>query len=182
MTTLTAATYRQPFFDPSDRLFLRCLKGASTLGVLTAIAILLAPIRERVITKVEQLPTRYARLILEPPKPKVATPAGLTESAAQSPHAIPGKPAGGGGGGGGGDAGPVAKLIRPEPAAGPTTLSGSDILATPGPDAGQAGRARAQSEVRATLATSTRALSSTLAGLSSSLGAVSSNRTAAPRA
>lgn len=183
MATLTAETYRQPFFDPCDRLFLRCLQGASTLGALLAIAILVAPIRERVFDKVEQLPARYARLILEPPKPRAATPAGLTPSPAQSPLAIPGKPSGGGGGGGGGDEGPEARVIRPEPAGGVSpAVRTPDPVGALAPDAGQVGRARAQSEVRATLARSTSALSSTLAGLSSSLGAVSGERPAAPRA
>jgi TonB family protein len=175
MTTLTVDAYRRPLFDESDRLFLRCLRGASTLGVLAAVAILLAPVREQVITRVEQLPTRYARLILEPPKPK-PMPAGLQPTPAQSPLAIPGKPSGGGGGGGGGDEGKVAQSIRPEPA-GPTSLASRGPALAPG--AGQAGRARAQAEVGATLARSTGALSSALAGLSSSLGAVASDRPAA---
>src|SRR5262245_12856699 len=104
MTTLTVDAYRRPLFDESDRLFLRCLKSASVLGAVLAVAMLVAPVRERVITKVEQLPTRYARLILEPPKPK-PLPAGLHPTPAQSPLAIPGKPSGGGGGGGGGEIG-----------------------------------------------------------------------------
>jgi TonB family protein len=182
MATLTAESYRQPFFDASDQLFVRCLKGASTLGVLLAVAILLAPVRERVINRVEQLPARYARLILEPPKPKLATPAGLTPSPGQSPLAIPEKPSGGGGGGGGGDQSATAKLIRPAPAGAPSPAARPEAAGALAPDVGMVGRARAQTEVRATLASSTRALSSTLAGLSSSLGAVSGERPAAPRA
>ncbi|HEY6867961.1 MAG TPA: hypothetical protein VI792_11930, partial [Candidatus Eisenbacteria bacterium] len=103
MAISTAKIYQQPLFDPGDALFRRCLSVASAIGAAFALAALLTPVRQRVIERVEQLPPRFARLVLEPEK---AVPAGEAPQEAQSPLATFRAPPGGGGGGGGGDGGP----------------------------------------------------------------------------
>ena len=164
MTTLTAAAYRRPLFDPSDALFRRCLKWTSGCGAVFLLAVLLAPIRERVFTRVEQLPPRFARLILEPERQKAAQKAINALNSFQNVKT----PVPQGGGGGGGDAKEhTIEPARPTPAA---RLHGGGLPPlTPG--AGEAGRARAEAEMRSALAGSTEALATTLAGLSSSLAA-----------
>ena len=112
MAAITAEIYRRPRWDPADALYRRCLTVCGVLGALFALAALLIPIQKRVIERVDQLPPRFARLVLEPPKP--AAP-GVAE--AQSPLATFKAPPGGGGGGGGGDQGAAAKVIAPEPVA-----------------------------------------------------------------
>jgi hypothetical protein len=162
MTTSMSNVYRRPFLDPGDELFRRCLTGSSTFGVLLLAAILIAPIRQHIITRVDQLPQRFAKLILEP---QHAQPAGIKPQVAKSENAVPDKPLGGGGGGGGTN-GATAQMARP--ALTPTVrrpLSEAPL----GPGAGEVGRARAQAEVRSALASTNVALSRTLAGLSSSL-------------
>ena len=64
MATLASDTYRRPVFGPTDELFYRCLATSGVLGALFLIAVLLAPIRRETITSIEQLPTRFARLML----------------------------------------------------------------------------------------------------------------------
>ena len=66
MTTATAYDYRRPLFDPNDALFRHCLTGASIVAGALLVAMLLAPVRRNLITHVEQLSPRFARLILEP--------------------------------------------------------------------------------------------------------------------
>src|SRR5258705_9325960 len=101
MSISTATLYRQPLMDPGDALFRRCLTMASALGALFLLAVLITPIRQRVIERVEQLPPRFARLVLE--KPKVAVPArGGPQAPPHPPAPFPPPRRGGGGGGGGG--------------------------------------------------------------------------------
>ena len=167
MSTMTAYDYRRPRFDPSDELFRRCLTGSGIIGLAFLVAVLLTPIRQRILTHVEQLPPRFARLILEPKK---AVNPGPVPTPAQSEIAAPTKPPGGGGGGGGGKEGEAPKQNQPEPAPLAPPSRGSVVA----PNAGQAGRARADAEVRRTLATSSRALTGALASLSTSFGATAS--------
>ncbi len=163
MATLTADAYRRPLFDPEDQLFRNCLLGSSALGALILVAILLTPIRVRMMTRVEELPTRFARLILEPQPQKASFP----KAAPAADRVAPGHPGGGGGGGG-----PAAKASTPAPAAVIPTAGGRhDLPPLSRPGAGQAGRERAQSEVRSALASSAGSLASTLQGLSTSLQA-----------
>jgi hypothetical protein len=137
MTTTTLNAYRQPMFSSEDGLFHRCLGWCAMLGAMFLIAVMLAPIREKVITRVEQLPPRFAKLILEPAKPKV--PPHLEPRPVAEPGGTPGgEPAGGGG------------VTAPEPAAGPAPAPPPIALSPRGPasalapGAGAAGRARAQ--------------------------------------
>ena len=166
MAIATAYDYRRPWLDPADSLFRRCLSVNSVVGLALLIAMLFAPMRTRMITKVEQLPPRFARLILEPPKHAVKP--GLIPTPAQSEHAQPDKGPGGGGGGGGGEHTETPKLVKPAVTAAPPTAA--EVV---NPNAGRVGRARAERAVRA-LSSTKVALAGALAGLSTSFGATAS--------
>src|SRR5580765_5288151 len=162
MATLTVDAYRRPWMADDDDLFHRCLTASATFGVAVAIALMFMPVQQRVITKVEQLPTRFAKLILEPaPKQYVPGPQKL------------GTPGGGGGGGGKGGASPKA-VAAPAPALPPAPPSAVRHGSEPAlaPTAGVAGRERARQVVSSALGGSAAAsLESSLKGLSSSLAA-----------
>src|SRR5262249_4254404 len=74
MGMTTASTSRRPLLDPNAVLFMRCLPGSAIVAVLLVILVRLLPAPPpRAVTKVEELPQRFAKLILEPAK-KVAPP------------------------------------------------------------------------------------------------------------
>jgi TonB family protein len=176
MTSLTAAAYRRPFFDPHDTLYRRCLTGAAVVGGVFTVALFLAPIRHPVLTRVDQLPPRFARLILEPSKP-AALPAALLPVVARNADERNPHP---GGGGGGGQAG---ELGSPGPA--PVIAGGGlrDHAPGPvGPGIGAAGRARAQAEVANALGGSGGSggsVASALDGLSDALGSAGTDASVA---
>jgi periplasmic protein TonB len=170
MTTLTAA-YRRPLFGADDELFNRCLMGSAVAGLVFVIAILIAPIRQQVITHVDQLPPRFAKLILEPPKPRPMPAGEVVRAGSMEPE----------GGHEGGGSGPVAARtpapqVSPAPGTGRREMGHTDLP----PGEGTVGRARAQQVVSASLASSRASLEHTLGNLSSSLGAVSSSEPAEP--
>jgi TonB family protein len=163
--------------EADDRLFRRCLAGAAAAGAAFLVAVALAPAHRASITHIQQLPQRFARLIVEPERTKSAAasavelpaPAGLD----RRPGRMGGEPAPG---------------IAAEPAGGPP----APVAGTPGPGGGTPaagsgpaggggaiGRARGQA-VTAQLATSTAALTRSLGGLSASLGAASAVGPARP--
>src|SRR5215467_10050359 len=99
MATNTATDYRRPLFDPNDVLFMRCLTGSAITAVLFVILVRLLPAPPpRPVTKVEELPQRFAKLILEPVKKAPVPPPVLP--AGDQVHAVKQNPGGGGGGGG----------------------------------------------------------------------------------
>ena len=159
MASVTSDAYRSGPFDASDVLFRRCLIGSSLCGLLFLVAVLLAPIQKQVITRLEQLPPRFARLILDKPVPKALPAADIVKP----PGGSPGEP----GAPGPKELEPAApKPATPEPA----PLAGRpDAAPGPGPGSGSAGRERAQQVVAARLASTTASLQQSLAGLSSSL-------------
>ena len=168
MTTLTAELYRKPLFDPNDSLFRRCLTTTSALGAVMVLAMLIAPVRNHVINRVEQLPPRFAKLILEPPKQMSTLPVPKPLPAGDQLRHGAAVDAGGGGGGGGGPS-PVP-VEHPGPIAVRALENGGHIAVRAlGPGNGTAGRARAQAEVGAALVSSTSSIASSLDGLSSSL-------------
>jgi len=173
MATTTALEYRRPFFDPDDRLFARCLTTSAIAALVLVIAVRLLPAPPpRAVTHVEELPQRFARLILEPAKK--APPPPIVQPLAERAHAAEPKPVAppGGGGGGGGEAKPTHKPVPlPGAPAGNRPVEAMHSLASGG---GEAGRARAQAEVQQQLASSTASLKSALAGLTASLGVTSS--------
>ena len=97
MAMITDSIYRRPLFDPNDVLFMRCLTTSAILAVLLVIAVRLIPAPPpRPVVKVEELPQRFAKLILEPVKK--APPPVLPAS--DQVRATKKEPGGGGGGGG----------------------------------------------------------------------------------
>ena len=151
MSTLTLPSYRQPFHG--DDLFHRCLGFAAGAGALFLLVVLLVPIQKAAITRIEDLPQRFARLIVEKPKP---VPAAAKPIVAVAP------------------AGPAVDAT-PKPPAPPETPRRREP-APPDPNAGQAGRQRAQQAV-AQLASTNKALEQSLAGLSTSLAGVNAAAT-----
>lgn len=71
MRIVIPAEYQAPFSFWPDPVFRRALSASGSLGFVILLIILLAPERRIVVTQVEQMPERLARLIV---KPKPATP------------------------------------------------------------------------------------------------------------
>jgi len=142
--------YRLPWMGELDPQFRRFLTGSAALGFLVLLAILIVPRRETAITEVTQVPDRFARLIVEEPKPVAAE--------------VP-KPAAG------------AKAETPEPTPPPAAPKARrrDTPPPVAPDAGQAGRAKARQEVSASLEGATSAAKSAISDLSASLGKAASS-------
>ncbi len=151
MTVFALPTYRRSTWDERDELFLRCLSAAAVAGMIALLAMLFMPSRAKPVTSVEQVSPRMARLILEPPKAKVAAP-------------LPARPA--------------ADVVKAEATPVEATPTPTPVRArrpnTPAlaVDAGRAGRERATRDVAALAATSA-SLNSALDGLSATLGAAS---------
>jgi outer membrane biosynthesis protein TonB len=156
MATMTHDVYRQPLFSIGDTLFRRCLTGASIAGSLFLIAVLLAPARQHVITRVEQLPERFARLIIEKPEPKPAAPGpeARPTQPQQEEAAAPAAPA-------------ATPAATPAPQAAPRVRRLEAARERPA-DAGAQGRQRAQ-QATASVQQATRAIDRSLAGVSTSL-------------
>src|SRR5438093_8255834 len=124
MANVTSIAYRRPFFSPGDGLFNRCLTVSSVLGLVFLVAVLIAPIREQVITSIEQLPPRFARLIVDEPGPDLGS-----RGEKDKPPGAPGEPGPGPKETPPGEPGPVAKAepvpIEPGPAAAPAHPQGA---------------------------------------------------------
>ena len=149
MATYASDWRRWHYEPPGDELFRRCLTVSGAAGALFLLIVLIAPARERAITSVEQLPERFARLILEKPEPAAVAPARIEQPAAPAPRVE----------------------AAPAPAAVPTPGRRRRESAAPvDPDAGRAGRERAQQQVAA-LSRSTASLDQAIGGLTSSLDA-----------
>ncbi len=168
MATTIAPAYRRPLFDPGDALFMRCLASSTLTAVLFVVLVRLVPtLPPRPVTQVEQLPQRFAKLILEPTK--TTPPPPPTAADRVRPRASEAAP------GGGGAPAQAAPAAKPAPVAGAPAGNRrvESMHALPG-GSGTAGAARARSEVSAQLAGSTSSLKSALAGLNASLGTTSS--------
>jgi len=156
MATMTADIYRRPQFGAPNDLFRRCLMASGIAGALFLLVVLLAPMRKVVITSIDQLPPRFAKLIVEKPKPPVVhEPITTGPSTALHP----------GGSGGGGSEAAKPGLPGPPPPTGHRPGPGPALA----PGAGTAGRALAQRVVASQLTGATAALEKSLAGLSTSL-------------
>jgi TonB family protein len=153
MATYASDWRRWHYEPPGDELFRRCLTVSGLAGAMFLLIVLIAPVRPRAITSVEQLPERFARLIIEKPKP-VAKPAPVAPARIEQPAA------------------PAPRVeAAPAPAATPTPSRRRRESAVPvDPDAGRAGRERAQQQVAA-LSRSTASLDQAIGGLTSSLDA-----------
>src|SRR5262249_37706716 len=139
--------------------------------LVVAVRLLPAP-PPRPVTHVEELPQRFAKLILEPAKK--APPPPIVQPVAEKVHAAEPKPAPppGGGGGGGGEAQPTHEPV-PLPA-GPAGNRQVEAMHSLSTGSGAAGAARARAEVQEQLVSSSASLKSALAGLTASLGVTSS--------
>jgi TonB family protein len=142
--------YRRPFFAPEDELFRRCLKVTTAIGLVFVLAVLVVPIRQLAITRVEQLPKRFAKLIIEPAKPPA--PAAAQKATVEQPPVVEKEPA----------------KPEPRPAPPPRARRLEEAKPLP-PDAGVAGRERAKTEVASTIERSRASLEKSLQGLSASL-------------
>ncbi|HET9328270.1 MAG TPA: AgmX/PglI C-terminal domain-containing protein [Candidatus Eisenbacteria bacterium] len=182
MATVISDAYRRPFFGDDNDLFHRCLVGSAITGGVFLIVVLLAPMRAQVVTRIDQLPPRFAKLIVDKPKPISPLPGeqgsrGALDKKPGAPGPVaPGEP---------GPAGPVNKPDLPSgpAAAGPKNLPSGPAASGPvgpGSSSGAVGRARAQAVVASSLAGTSTALSKSLAGLSTSLRAGSSAPITAP--
>jgi len=80
MTTaqLNPKLYQQPLWGTLDRVSRNCLIAAAVLGLLVIITVFVAPVAPPRAITIEEMPERFARLILEKPAPapvaKVPTP------------------------------------------------------------------------------------------------------------
>jgi TonB family protein len=170
MTTAAMQAYRRPYFGAEDDLFHRCLVGAAIAGSVFLVVMLFAPVHKQVVTRLEDLSPRFARLIVEkkkPPEPalpagpKVVAPGGgaptPTPAPVQTGMAQPAAPPGPG-------------LGTPGPLKPPGGTPGRAPGLAPG--SGAAGRARAQAVVSGSLAGTSASLERSLGGLSSSLKSV----------
>ena len=169
MNVTVADPYRRPLLDPGDALFLRCLAGSALAAVVFVVLVRLLPAPPpKPVTQVEQLPTRFAKLILEPKR--TAPPPPPLPAAERPRSSAPQAPAGGGGP----DAAP-APAVKPAPAAGaPAGNRRVESMHALPSGGGGTGAARARAEVGAQLAGATTSLKSALAGLNASLGTTSS--------
>ena len=140
------------------------------LGAAFLLAVLITPIREQVITRIDQLPQRFARLIVEKPVPPPGPggeqgkkPGAKGEAGPGPAKTPPGEP------GPKKDAAPVPKVSAPP------DIGGRIGPGPVGPETGAVGRARAQAMVSSQLAATTSSLQKSLEGLSSSLATTSAS-------
>jgi hypothetical protein len=171
MASVTALDYRRPAFNPNDGLFNRCLTASFGIGIAFLIAILITPIREQVITRIDQLPERFAKLIVEKPAP--IPPPGLGGEVGKKPGAK-GEAGPGPTGTPPGEPGPVKDAAPVPKVSGPKDIGGRIGPGPVGPGTGSVGRARAEATV-ASLAATTSSLQKSLEGLSSSLSSSASS-------
>lgn len=152
MTTANATIldrYRQPVWGGVDRALRNCLVGSAIVCAVALIAIFVAPAPPVETHRVEELPDRIARLILEKPAPVTpATPAPPVNVA-------------------------EAPKVETPPAPPKARTPPRHRTETPrvAPDKGVQGRAKAQKEVTQNLAEVTGSLDKVLDNLSTALPA-----------
>ncbi len=172
MTSPMASIYRQSDWFDLDPLFKRCLSIAGSIGLVFLVAVFLAPRRPPIeITHVDQVPERFAKLILEEtPKP----PPVLPKPAVQRDTARPGPAAGEKGNGSGPRPAPEGRGENLGDNPGRRGARSRGPVSTPGVGAnvglsGGAGRARAQAEVTSQLADVTSSLNNVVSELATTL-------------
>ena len=141
--------YRLPILGRPDPLLRRCLQIAGAIGLAVLLAALLAPKKTAEITDLEEVPERFAKLILEEPKappapPRIASPTAPKPEEIVKPKVI---------------AQPLPKNVgeRRQP---------KKVVPQ---DRGQAGRDLAQAQVSSQLTEVTQSLDTVLDDLSTSL-------------
>ncbi|MEZ4650289.1 MAG: AgmX/PglI C-terminal domain-containing protein, partial [Candidatus Eisenbacteria bacterium] len=172
------AQYRRSIFAVPDPRFRRALAISGGIGLAVLAVALIAPIRVAPPPRVEEVPERLAKLILEKRKPVPpvlgpATPVELPELAAipepkvEPPIEAPPEP----------KAEPKVEpkpVVKTEPktTAPPRKARDDSKLAE---DRGTAGRAKAKTEVAQALATTTKSVETTLNSLQSDLASISAS-------
>jgi outer membrane biosynthesis protein TonB len=150
--TNTLARYQQSMWGGFDRALKNCFIGSGILGIAFLITILVAPSPPDTQTTIEEMPERFARLILQQVKP-VAPPIDIPELAKMD---LP-------------DVKPKAK-DEPKPKAKPKQRRRTEKPKSD-PKKGTEGRAKAKAEVTENLAQVTGSLDKALNNLSKSLSA-----------
>ncbi len=149
--------YKQPLWGTLDRVSRNCLLAAAGLGLVVIIAALVAPTPPPHELTIQEMPERFARLILEKPKPVpvVKTPAPSATFEAPPPEiaqAAPPKP--------------VAEVAQPKPKPRPERRQAKPEVA---PEKGQQGRQKAKTEVTQNLTAVSGSLDKVLGELSQAL-------------
>jgi TonB family protein len=162
---MATTTYRLPLFGAPDPLLQRGLRIAGGIGLVVLALGLLFPKRAAQIDDVEQMPERFAKLILTEPTPPPVQIAAKASAVIEAPPAP--EPA-------------------PEPIAAPPPRAESAPRRPPSApvipeDRGTAGRERARKEVTQQLASTASSIDGMLAGLDAALQK-SGDAPAAPRA
>lgn len=143
--------YRLPLWGAPDPRFRKCLRISAGLGLLVLLVALLTPRRAVEITDVEEVPERFAKLILEEPKAPAAPPRVVVPTAPEvvmetKPESVP----------------------KPKPV--PKDVGQRRQTPTPVPqDRGQVGREKAQQEVASQLTEVKESLSSVLDDVTAAL-------------
>ncbi len=151
------ARYEQPLIGRIEGALRNCLLGAGALGVVALLVILLAPAMPEREVSLEEMPERYARLILEKPAPVAAPPTATPAARIELPAVVPDEP----------EAAPAAA----KPKALPEPVPARRAAAKPkvAPDQGVQGRQRAQKEVTGNLTQVTASLDKALDQLTQAL-------------
>ncbi len=148
--------YQQPLVGGIEGALRHCLVGAGVLGLITLVMIFLAPPLPVRDLSLDEMPERYARLILDKPEPVVSAPAADTPATRiEIPEAPPApEPT-------------VAK--KPQPKTIPEPVRRAAVKPKVAPDKGVQGRKRATEEVTQNLAQVTGSLDKALDDLTSAL-------------
>ncbi|NNF06626.1 MAG: TonB family protein [Candidatus Eisenbacteria bacterium] len=170
MSALTPKLYQQPILGTIDPLLQRCLTIATGLALILLLVVLITPLRVQLMDDVEEVPERFAKLILEKP---VAPPVPAADVQVPNPTSEPKEkepePA------------PEVKAETPPPK--PAQLE-TPRRAKPKPidaDKGQLGREKAKAEVSSALKETTASLEKSLSSLSTSLTQTKTKREVSAR-
>ena len=156
--------YAQPLVGRIEGALRNCLIGAAVLGVVALLIVFLAPAPPVHEVRLEEIPERYAKLILEKPTPVAAPPAPVETVAVME---MPEQPL----------------VAEPTPALKPVTRPKPQRRADPKPKVARArgvkGRQKAETEVKAELAKVTGSLDKALDQLAVALPAAGAGDDAA---
>lgn len=141
--------YRKHFWVDFDHVLRRTATIAAAMGMVFLLVVLIAPYRARTITQVEDVPERFAKLILQEPAPPAPVAAPQTQM--KVPEAVK-KP---------------AAEAAPTPAPKPVRRQKAAPLPA---DVGTAGREKAKKDITKALAGASTAADDAIKSLSSSLG------------
>jgi TonB family protein len=139
--------YRKHFWVDFDHVLRRTSTVAAGIGITVLLVVLVAPYRARTITEVEQVPERFAKLILKEPAPPAAPPQAETRMKAPEMTEKP-------------------KVEAPPP---PKPARREKPAPVPA-DVGKVGREKAKQDVTKSLAGASTAADKAIKNLSRSLG------------